>query len=75
MKAQALGIVTRRDVDALERDAETGDCIVNHLLTVHWEPGNHTNGRRRAVVYRLAGDDVVCVERGPGRSKPKYDRA
>ena len=59
--------------DIVQFETEPGDCIVNHLLTVHWAPGNHTDGRRRAVVYRLCGDDAVYAERGPGRPKPKYD--
>ena len=63
----------RESYDIVQFETEPGDCIVNHLLTVHWAPGNHTDGRRRAVVYRLAGDDAVYAERGPGRPKPKYD--
>ena len=63
----------RDSYDIVRFETEPGDCIVNHLLTVHWAPGNHSDRRRRAVVYRLAGDDAVYVERGPGRPKPKYD--
>ena len=59
--------------DIVQFETEPGDCIVNHLLTVHWAPGNHSDRRRRAVVYRLSGDDAVYAERGPGRPKPKYD--
>lgn len=63
----------RDSYDIVRFETEPGDCIVNHLLTVHWAPGNHSDRRRRAVVYRLAGDDAVYVERGPGRPKPKYE--
>lgn len=63
----------RDSYDIVRFETEPGDCIVNHLLTVHWAPGNHSDRRRRAVVYRLASDDAVYVERGPGRPKPKYD--
>ena len=59
--------------DIVQFETKPGDCIVNHLLTVHWAPGNHSDRRRRAVVYRLSGDDAVYAERGPGRPKPKYD--
>ena len=63
----------RASYDIVQYETEPGDCIVNHLKTVHWAPGNHSERRRRAVVYRLSGDDAVYVERGPGRPKPKYN--
>ena len=63
----------RDDYDIVSFDTEPGDCIVNHLLTLHSAPGNLTDQRRRAIIYRLAGDDATYAERGPGRPKPMRD--
>ena len=54
-------------------DTKPGDCIVNHLLTIHSAPGNQSDRRRRAIIYRFAGDDATYAERGPGRPKPLRD--
>ncbi len=63
----------RERYDIVSFDTEPGDVIVNHLLTVHSAHGNNSERRRRAIVYRLAGDDARYAERGPGRPKPKRD--
>ena len=63
----------RSSYDIANYETEPGDCIVNHLLTVHSAPGNSTERRRRAVIFRLAGDDATYAERGPGRPKPFSD--
>ncbi|MSP51255.1 MAG: phytanoyl-CoA dioxygenase family protein [Alphaproteobacteria bacterium] len=63
----------RSSYDIVRFDTEPGDVIVNHLLTVHAALGNVSSRRRRAIVYRLAGDDGRFAERGPGRPKPKRD--
>lgn len=63
----------RESYDIVSFDTEPGDVIINHLLTVHGAYGNNSDRRRRAIVYRLAGDDARYAERGPGRPKPKRD--
>ena len=66
----------RQSYDIVHFETEPGDCIVNHMLTIHSSPGNMTDRRRRAIIYRLAGDDTVYADRGPGITKmvkPKYD--
>ena len=50
----------RGDLEIVTFDLEPGDCTVHHALTVHGAPGNaRADRRRRAVVTRWAGDDVV----------------
>jgi len=50
----------RGDLEFVTFDLEPGDCTVHHALTVHGAPGNaRADRRRRAVVTRWAGDDVV----------------
>ena len=66
----------RQSYDIAQFETEPGDCIVNHMLTIHSSPGNMTDRRRRAMIYRLAGDDAVYADRGPEirkMVKPKYD--
>ena len=48
-----------------------GDVIAFHFLTVHDAPANPTEDRRRAIVFRWLGDDVVYAER-PGTPSPPY---
>ncbi len=50
----------RGELEIVAFDLEPGDCTVHHALTVHGAPGNaRADRRRRAVVTRWAGDDVV----------------
>ena len=66
----------RQSYDIVHFETAPGDCIVNHMLTIHSSPGNVTDRRRRAMIYRLGGDDAVYADRGPEIRKlvgPKYD--
>ena len=66
----------RESYDIVHFETEPGDCIVNHMLTIHSSPGNMTDRRRRAMIYRLAGDDAVYAVRSPKIREtisPKYD--
>ena len=50
----------RDELEIISFDLEPGDCTVHHALTVHGAPGNaRADRRRRAVVTRWAGNDVV----------------
>jgi ectoine hydroxylase-related dioxygenase (phytanoyl-CoA dioxygenase family) len=55
-------------------ETEPGDCIVNHLLTVHSARGNNTDRNRRAVAFRFAGDDATfAVRKAQYRLRPVED--
>lgn len=49
--------------DIVQFDAEPGDVIVHHVMTVHGADGNMSNRRRRAVSLRYCGDDVRYLDR------------
>ncbi len=57
--------------ELLAWDLAPGDVIAFHFLTIHDAPANPTTHRRRAVVFRWLGDDVVYVDR-PGTPSPPY---
>ena len=66
----------RENYDIVHFETRPGDCIVNHMLTIHSSRGNETNRRRRALIYRLAGDDATYADRGTAITKnihPKSD--
>ena len=64
----------RDDHDIVHFDTEPGDCVVNHLLTVHSAPGNTTARRRRAVGTRWGGDDsTFAVRKARFRLIPPWD--
>jgi ectoine hydroxylase-related dioxygenase (phytanoyl-CoA dioxygenase family) len=54
-------IESERDrFDIVSFDLVPGDCVVHHGLTVHGAPGNSSTAtRRRALVSRWLGDDIV----------------
>lgn len=58
--------------DILSWDAEPGDCVVHHALTVYDTPANRGAHRRRSVTTRWAGDDAVYTERR-GMTRPLRD--
>ena len=54
-----LDIKNNRDeYDIISFDTEPGDCLIAKLGLVHGAPGNTTDRRRRAIGYRLVGDDA-----------------
>lgn len=56
----------RAAYDILRIDAEPGDVIIHHVLTVHGAGGNRSATRqRRAISFRYCGDDVLYHDR-PG---------
>jgi ectoine hydroxylase-related dioxygenase (phytanoyl-CoA dioxygenase family) len=58
--------------DILSWDAEPGDCIVHHALTVYDAPSNRGTSRCRSLTTRWAGDDAVYAER-KGMTRPLRD--
>ena len=53
----------RDKYDIFTIEAEPGDCIVTHMLTLHHSPGNATGGRRRAIGHRWMGDGATYAAR------------
>ncbi|MBZ0216758.1 MAG: phytanoyl-CoA dioxygenase family protein [Fimbriimonadaceae bacterium] len=51
--------------DLLQSELEMGDVLIHHPLTLHYAPGNLTDGRRRGLSLRYLGDDAVYDSR-PG---------
>ena len=51
------------ELDLLSFDSEPGDVVFNHLLTMHWAPGNYTDRRRRGVGARWVGDGTTFALR------------
>ena len=52
--------------DMLTWDVEPGDVLIHHSHTVHGAPGNlSTDRRRRAISFRLFGDDATWDETRP----------
>ena len=56
---------TLDDYELLAWKMEPGDILIHHSLTVHWAPGNLTEGRRRGLALRYTGDDASYDSR-PG---------
>ena len=52
-------------------DLEPGDVIAFHFRTLHNAPANEKATRRRAVSFRMFGEDARYAER-PGRPSPPY---
>lgn len=60
--------------DIVHYDTEPGDFLFTSARTLHWAPGNVTDRRRRAIGYRLAGDDSTFARRtSPFRLLPPCD--
>lgn len=56
----------RYEYDIVRVDAEPGDVVIHHVLTVHGAGGNRsTNRDRRAISLRYCGDDIRYFDR-PG---------
>lgn len=55
----------------LSWDLEPGDAIAFHFRTLHNAPRNDQATRRRAVSFRMFGDDARYAER-PGLPSPPY---
>jgi hypothetical protein len=56
----------RSNYDIVRIDAEPGDVIIHHVLTVHGAGGNRSVDRdRRAISFRYCGDDIRYRDR-PG---------
>lgn len=52
-------------------DLEPGDAVAFHFRTLHNAPSNEMPARRRAVSFRMFGDDARYAER-PGLPSPPY---
>ncbi len=52
-------------------DLEPGDVIAFHFRTLHNAPANEQASRRRAISFRMFGEDARYAER-PGRPSPPY---
>lgn len=52
-------------------DMEPGDALAFHFRTLHNAPSNELPTRRRAVSFRMFGDDARYAER-PGLPSPPY---
>ena len=46
------------DYDVLVWDMQPGDILLHHSLTIHWAPGNLSEGRRRGLALRYTGDNA-----------------
>lgn len=62
----------RGDYDIIWFETEPGDCLIAKLGLVHGAPGNGTDRRRRAIGYRLVGDDARYAVRPTARSIRPY---
>ena len=58
----------RDDYDIISFETEPGDCLIAKLGLLHGAPGNVTDRRRRAIGYRLVGDDAWYAVRATARS-------
>ncbi len=50
---------------------EPGDALAFHFRTLHNAPRNEQAGRRRAISFRMFGDDARYADR-PGKPSPPY---
>ena len=65
-------IANQRDqYDIVHFNTRRGDVVGFHLSIVHYAPGNHTAGRRRAISIRYAGDDATYAVRKRGPKLPR----
>ena len=62
----------RDDYDIISFETEPGDCLIAKLGLLHGAPGNVTDRRRRAIGYRLVGDDAWYAVRATARSIRPY---
>lgn len=62
----------RDDYDIISFDTEPGDCLIAKLGLVHGAPGNTTERRRRAIGYRLVGDDAYYAVRATAKAIRPY---
>ena len=68
-----LDIKNNRDeYDIISFDTEPGDCLIAKLGLVHGAPGNTTDRRRRAIGYRLVGDDASYAIRATATAIRPY---
>ena len=62
----------REDYDIISFDAEPGDVIIHHVMTIHGSRGNVSPDRmRRAMSFRYCGDDITYLDR-PGALEQPY---
>ena len=62
----------RDDYDIISFETDPGDCLIAKLGLLHGAPGNTTGRRRRAIGYRLVGDDAWYAERATARYIKPY---
>lgn len=53
------------DYDIISFDAEPGDVLMHHVMTIHGAGGNLSDANRRAISFRYCGDDIRYLDR-PG---------
>ncbi len=60
------------DYDIVTVEAEPGDVIIHHVLTIHGAKGNMSEDQiRRAISFRYCGDDIRYFDR-PGAIPQPY---
>ena len=60
--------------EILHFDTEPGDCLIHHLMMMHYAPGNTTDRRRRTIGHKFVGDDATyAVREGRFRVLPPWD--